>query len=124
MRSSQASAALLGLASAGFVLFALFSQATDLGSLLLVSAGALVCFAAIPAAGKVFSRTRWVFVGMGGFYSLLVLWALSRQIDQERMMAVRGGLSVLLLAGLLLTLWGTYAPRPQSRRRGFHNYYD
>lgn len=124
MRASQAFAALLGLASVGFVLFAFVQQATDFGSLVLVAAGGVLSFLAIPAAGRMFQRTRWALVGLAGTYSVLMLWALTRQLDQERMVAVRGGLSTLLLAGLLFTLWGAYAPRPQSRRRGLHNYYD
>lgn len=124
MRVSQAFAAMLGLASAGFVLFAFLEQATDMGSLLLVAAGASVSFAGVLAAGRMFSRTRWMFVGLAGVYSVLLLWALTRQLDQERIFAIRGGLSALLLSGVLLTLWGAYAPRPQTRRRGFHNYYD
>lgn len=124
MRASQAFAVLLGLASVGFVLFAFFQQATDFGSLVLVAAGAMVSFLAVFAAGRMFRRTRWALVGLAGCYSVLILWALTRQLDQERAMAVRGGLSTLLLAGLLFALWGAYAPRPQSRRRGLHNYYD
>lgn len=124
MRATQVSASLLGLASLGFVLFAFLEQAIDFRSLVLLAAGAVALFVAATAEWWMTSRAHWVLLAAAALYSVLVLAALVLQIDEERMMAVRAGLSGLLLAGLLLTLWCTYGGGAPKRRRNLHNYYD
>lgn len=124
MRVLQAFACTLGLASTGFVLFAFFNQAIDFRSLALVALGAVALIATLLLSWCLGLRGRWLLIGLSGLYSASIAVALALQIDQERLMVIRAGLSLLLISGLLLMMWCAYGIKPPSRRRSWHNYYD
>ena len=123
MRIFRLSALLLALAGFGFVAFAFSRQVMDRGSLLLVGAASVWLLAIAAVAGLRFLRRFGIFMIASAIYSIAVLGALVLQFDQERIMTVRLWLSILLFAGLMLTLWNAYGMTRPPRRQTMRDYY-
>jgi peptidoglycan/LPS O-acetylase OafA/YrhL len=124
MRLTQAPTLILGLASIGFVIAATALQAMDLRSIALVGAGGIVLLLALMLPRRRGSRQKLLSLALNVCFSGLVLSAFVSQLDQERMLGIRAGLSALLLGGLMLTLWSGYGGGANTRRRDLGNYYD
>ena len=124
MTASRLTSLALSLASFGFVAFGFVQQAIDLPSLLLVAgAGLLLLLTAL--LGALVRRSRNFLLWAANIvFVLAVLFALFLQFDQERLLSIRLGLSLLFLAGLASMTLAIRGRKSRSRRHLMHDYYD